>query len=262
MTLDFSGGGYRLGQQPELTPFTKREDCIPNSTTAAHFTTVPDVLPAGVRESLRKCPASSQQKQELQAVLESFSPMFTETPGKTDILLHRIETGDAPPRRCNPRPISVHKRALLDAALEEMIDTGSVLGYSSACVFRQKLIGNYGDLLVCGQEPSPSEFQRVNALPERNLCMVAATLVSKLRVRREPLQGDSPALSCRAMAWAATSLAGSEARLRTVWTVRATRLSQESTRWSGWSASLTGECLILRPVRPAVVDVAWKTVAR
>lgn len=135
MTLDFSGGGYRLGQQPELTPFTRREDCIPNLPTAAHVTDVPDVLPAGVRESLQKCPASSPQKQELQAVLQSFSPMFTETPGKTDILLHRIETGDAPPRRCNPRPISVHKRALLDAALEEMIDTGSVRESKSPWAF-------------------------------------------------------------------------------------------------------------------------------
>ncbi|KAM7303610.1 hypothetical protein ISCGN_013558 [Ixodes scapularis] len=123
------GSGQAAAQIPsELTPFTKREDCIRNPTTAAHFTTVPDVLPAGVRESLRKCPASSQQKQELQAVPQSFSPMFTETPGKTDILLHRIETGDAPPRRGNPRPISVHKRALLDAALEEMIDTSSLRG--------------------------------------------------------------------------------------------------------------------------------------
>ncbi|KAM7301281.1 reverse transcriptase/ribonuclease H [Ixodes scapularis] len=61
--------------------------------------------------------------------------MFTETPGKTDILLHCIETGDAPPRSCNPRPISVHKRALLDAALKEMIDTDSVRESKSPWAF-------------------------------------------------------------------------------------------------------------------------------
>ncbi|KAM7291722.1 transmembrane protein KIAA1109, partial [Ixodes scapularis] len=155
MTLDVSGGGYRLGQQPELTPFTRREDCLRNLTTAAHFTMVPDVLPAGVGESLRRCPASSQQKQELQAVLQSFSPMFTETPGKTDIPLHRIETGDAPPRRCNPRPISVHKRTLLDAALDEMIDTGSVQTLEEGLrKSESSATGRLGPTSVEGQPPN------------------------------------------------------------------------------------------------------------
>ncbi|XP_064471597.1 uncharacterized protein LOC135385907 [Ornithodoros turicata] len=52
--------------------------------------------------------------------------MFTERPGLTHGLEHRIETGDARPWRCNPRPLSVHKRKLLDAALDEMIETGAV----------------------------------------------------------------------------------------------------------------------------------------
>ncbi|KAM7291724.1 transmembrane protein KIAA1109 [Ixodes scapularis] len=155
MTLDVSGGGYRLGQQPELTPFIRREDSIRNLPTAAHFTMVPDVLPAGVGESLRRCPARSQQKQVLQAVLQSFSPMFTETPGKTDIPLHRIETGDAPPRRCNPRPISVHKRALLDAALDEMIDTGSVQTLEEGLrKSESSATGRLGPTSVEGQPPN------------------------------------------------------------------------------------------------------------
>ncbi|KAM7303607.1 hypothetical protein ISCGN_013555 [Ixodes scapularis] len=68
-TVDFFGGGYWLGQQSELTPFTRRKDCIRNPPTPAHFTMVPDVLPAGVEESLQNSPASRQQKQEPQAVL-------------------------------------------------------------------------------------------------------------------------------------------------------------------------------------------------
>ncbi|KAM7309043.1 uncharacterized protein ISCGN_012674 [Ixodes scapularis] len=125
MTLDFPGGGYRLGSQTELTPFTRREDCITGPTLPTHFTAAPAFLPAGINAALQKCPANNLQKIKLEDVLRPFSPMFTERPGKTDILLHRIETGDAPPWRCNPRPISVHKRELLDKALEEMIDTGA-----------------------------------------------------------------------------------------------------------------------------------------
>ncbi|KAM7303360.1 hypothetical protein ISCGN_013321 [Ixodes scapularis] len=70
--------------------------------------------------------ATALQKQQLENILHPFATMFTETPGKTDVFLHHIETGNARPLCCHPRALSVHKRALLDAALQEMLDTGTV----------------------------------------------------------------------------------------------------------------------------------------
>lgn len=127
ISLDFAAGGYRLDNQPHITPFTRREDCITGATLPAHYTARPTAaLPTSIRDALNACPATALQKQQLESILHPFATMFTETPGKTDVLLHRIETGNVRPLRCNPRPLSVHKRALLDAALQEMLDTGAV----------------------------------------------------------------------------------------------------------------------------------------
>ncbi|KAM7290254.1 hypothetical protein ISCGN_026901 [Ixodes scapularis] len=81
-------------------------------------------LPAS--ETLHECPVASVQKRRLESILRPNTPMFTEVPGKANVLLHRIGTGDARLLRCNPRPLSVLKRALLDAFLQEMLDTGAV----------------------------------------------------------------------------------------------------------------------------------------
>lgn len=59
----------------------------------------------------------------------------TERPGKTSVLMHRIDTLDARPKRFNPRPLSVHKKALLDVALQGMINTGAVRKSQSPWVF-------------------------------------------------------------------------------------------------------------------------------
>lgn len=135
MTLDFPGGGYRLGNQADLTPFTRRENCITGPTLPAHFTTPAAALPSEISDTLQKCPGTDLEKRQLEDFLRPFSSMFTERPGKTEILLHRIETGNAPPWRCNPRPISVHKRELLDVALQEMLDTGAVRESKSPWAF-------------------------------------------------------------------------------------------------------------------------------
>lgn len=50
LSLDFAAGGYRLGDQPHVTPFTRREDCVTGATLPAHYTARPAaVLPGGIR---------------------------------------------------------------------------------------------------------------------------------------------------------------------------------------------------------------------
>ncbi|XP_064459039.1 uncharacterized protein LOC135369375 [Ornithodoros turicata] len=86
----------------------------------------PVVATAALHEGLQGFSGTSEQREMLEQALLPFSRMFTEKPGLTEVLEHGIDTGDARPWRCNPRPLSVHKRKLLDAALNEMIETGAV----------------------------------------------------------------------------------------------------------------------------------------
>ncbi|XP_072141798.1 uncharacterized protein [Dermacentor andersoni] len=57
--------------------------------------------------------------------------MFTEAPGSVNVLTHRIDTVCARTIRFNPRPLSIHKRAHLDSALDEMIATGAAAGITN-----------------------------------------------------------------------------------------------------------------------------------
>lgn len=92
-----------------------------------------------------------------------FSDCFTERPGLTDVLEHEIDTGDARPFRFNPRPISAHKRKLLDCALDEMIETGAVRPsrsrWASPVVLALK---KDGSVRLC------VDYRKLNALTERD----------------------------------------------------------------------------------------------
>lgn len=54
--------------------------------------------------------------------MKPFCSTFTERPGKTNVLMHVVDTLDARAKHINPRPLSVHEEAL---AFQEMIDTGA-----------------------------------------------------------------------------------------------------------------------------------------
>uniref|UniRef100_A0A224Z7U7 RNA-directed DNA polymerase n=1 Tax=Rhipicephalus zambeziensis TaxID=60191 RepID=A0A224Z7U7_9ACAR len=134
-TLDFPQRGYRLHGQSETTPFAEKADSMPVPENTEGVAAMYATLPPAVMKSLADFKGTNHQRNQLEAVLTPFSGMFTEHPGKTDVLVHRINTGDAQPWRCNPRPLSQHKRALLDRALDEMIDTGAVRPSESPWAF-------------------------------------------------------------------------------------------------------------------------------
>lgn len=127
MTLNCQGGGHRLEQQPELTPFTRPEDCIcnpqrqPTSQWCQSFACRRPGFAAKVPREQRgetswmpSCSLSHQCSQK-----------GWEKPTSCDTALKPV-TCHLGPWRCNPGPISIHKRTLLDVALEDMIYTGSV----------------------------------------------------------------------------------------------------------------------------------------
>ncbi|XP_064462551.1 uncharacterized protein LOC135373246 [Ornithodoros turicata] len=97
----------------------------------------------------------------LAKALRPFSCMFTERPGLTHALEYRIETGDGRPWRCNPRPLSVHKRKLFDAALDEMIETGAVRPSRSPWAFSVVLAAKKdGTARLC------VDYRRLNEVTE------------------------------------------------------------------------------------------------
>ncbi|XP_070395550.1 cytochrome P450 3A24-like [Dermacentor albipictus] len=52
---------------------------------------------------------------------DTHEELFTDQPGCTDLASHTIETGDALPLKCNPRPVSLAKRQVIDGLLDEML---------------------------------------------------------------------------------------------------------------------------------------------
>ncbi|KAM7284677.1 reverse transcriptase family protein [Ixodes scapularis] len=66
--------------------------------------------------------------------------MFTDRPGCTNEVRHRIDTGDELPWRQNARPVSLAKRKAIDFALDEMIDTGVVRQSNSPWAFPVVLV--------------------------------------------------------------------------------------------------------------------------
>lgn len=67
-----------------------------------------------------------RERARLSSLLYEYDAIFTDRRGRTTLVRHRIDMGDAAPWKCNPRPISLTKWKALDSALDELIDTGVV----------------------------------------------------------------------------------------------------------------------------------------
>ena len=136
-------GDYRYGWNSTPLSFPVRPQTIPErlprgearrSEQNADVSLITDVG-QNIRVALSSFSGTDIQRERLAKVLKPFSHMFTEIPGKTNILEHQIDTGDARPIRFNARPLSVHKRELLDRALEEMIETKTIRPSNSPWAF-------------------------------------------------------------------------------------------------------------------------------
>lgn len=89
--------------------------------------------------------------------------MFTEIPGKTTVLAHRVDTEDAWSIRFNARPLNIHKPVLLDRALKEMIDTGAIRPSKSPWAFPLVLAPKKdGTARLC------VDYRSLNAVTKRN----------------------------------------------------------------------------------------------
>ncbi|XP_077564714.1 uncharacterized protein LOC144180206 [Haemaphysalis longicornis] len=159
MRLDIRAGGYYLGDDPSFFPF--ETSAGPPLPCRPHAALPTESLPADLLQELPNFKGTSFQRRQLEAFLCQYADMFTEKPGETDVLQHRIDTGDAKPWRCSPRPMYAPKRALFDKALNEKLDTAVIRPSKSPWAFPVVPAGKKdGSMRIC------VEFRKLNAMTE------------------------------------------------------------------------------------------------
>lgn len=120
---------------------------------------------------------TKKEQARLSSLLYEYDAMFTDRPGCTKLVKHRIDTGDAQPWKCNPRPISQTKRRGLDSALDELLQTGVVRRSDSPWGFPVVLVEKKdGTFRLCVDYRRLNEFTRKDAYPLPDISSLVSNL--------------------------------------------------------------------------------------
>ena len=89
---------------------------------------------------------SSQQKQQVLTLLQEFKSIFSERPGSTNLVEHKIELNSKEPVRKKPYPVPYHLRKVVEEEVETMLDLGVIRNcespYALPIVLVRKKDGN------------------------------------------------------------------------------------------------------------------------
>ena len=96
-----------------------------HQTALFHFQTGRPLSSRAVRSILRDL-LQQKQKKELDALRTEFGDVMSDLPGKTELVEHRIETGDAKPVRLPPYRLPHAYRDIVKKELEEMEKYGII----------------------------------------------------------------------------------------------------------------------------------------
>lgn len=69
---------------------------------------------------------TQSQQAEMKALIQSHPPLFRDVPGRTSLIVHEVETGDASPIKQHPYRVHPEKMALMREELAYMIKIGAV----------------------------------------------------------------------------------------------------------------------------------------
>ena len=88
---------------------------------------------------------SEEQRSELRQMLDSFSDVLTDIPGKTTLVQHRIETTTSQPVRVRPYPVPFSTEEVIKSEVQKMLELGviepSESPYTSPIVIAKKKDG-------------------------------------------------------------------------------------------------------------------------
>lgn len=232
IVIDLKNGGYREGAFGPLKPFAEPPPVTPaqlpvtsaargsgaNGTFSSPKPASQPAQPllsaaASTKAPHRLLPPSGsltgRERERLSSLLYRYDTMFTERPGCTNLVQHRIDTGDALPWKCNPRPVSVAKRKAIDVALDELIDSGVVRRSASPWGFPVVLVPKKdGSSRLCVDYRRLNQVSRKDAYPFPSIDAIISNLggakyfttldASKgyLQVRMEPGDAEKTAFVC------------------------------------------------------------------
>lgn len=76
------------------------------------------------------------------ALIQSFPSLFKDVPGRTSLLQHDVDVGDAQPIKQHPYRVNPYKRKVMKAEVEYLLQNGlavpSQSPWSSPCLFVPK----------------------------------------------------------------------------------------------------------------------------
>lgn len=194
--------GDAVSRKPVVDPAVARPPLLGASAAAASRVATHPLI-AG------SCGLGRRDKARLASLLYSYDSMFTDRPGCADSVRHRIDTGEAPAWKCHPRPVSLAKRKAIDAALDEMIDTGVVRSSESPWGFPVVLVPKKdGSSRLCVDYRKLNEVTRKDAYPFQSIDSIISNLGGAryfttldasrgyLQVRMEPGDEEKTAFVC------------------------------------------------------------------
>ena len=69
---------------------------------------------------------NGEQRNKVRKVLRRYDEVFTEIPGKVNVVEHKIDLTDGRPIRCKPYPLPYAERGSVREEIKNMMDTGIV----------------------------------------------------------------------------------------------------------------------------------------
>lgn len=109
---------------------------------------------------------SPEDTAKLQGLINEFSDVFAETNaelGRTSLIQHSIDTGDARPVRCSPYRGSPQQRDVIDTHVQEMLDANIIEPSTSAWGFPVVLVRKRtNDIRFC------VDYRRLNSVTKRD----------------------------------------------------------------------------------------------
>ena len=89
---------------------------------------------------------TSEQRAEVEALIEKYPNVLTSVPGRTDLIQHNIKLSTSEPIRSKGYPVQFKARNVMDSEIKEMLELGliekSVSPYSSPVVLVPKKDGS------------------------------------------------------------------------------------------------------------------------